>query len=795
MAKQTINIGTTANDRTGDPLRTAFTKVNENFSELYTNVATLTTDYNSISNSDFIPDINNAYDLGSPTKQWHSLYISSNTIFVGGSSISINDSGKLLVDDVQISAETGNITFDDVKIIGSSSNTIIELVPDNDLYSADQYLIIDPVAPSQIHIRAGGIQDQSSANLFLGGEKKHVRITDTTGVNIQNETVTLETYPYSANVDFTDSTWYANNDVYYIQYTVVNLDLNGIVFDDVESIAVTYAGGSTDLTYGGTATYLGEGVYKVQVNEEPPSNPTVLTDIEYNIYITRTSSVSLENDDFNVTVADDIRITANDIFSLRNTSLIEGIEIRTDYDGYNYVWRFAPDGSTNLPDGKDLIFFNNGEAGRIKPSISSGSGIQISTSNEVEIKVDTSIWNFDSDGNLNVPGNINSSGVLELNGNTVRLWGEGVFSNSYINLPNNNDSASIPVTILNIGDAGVLIQTGGTPYNWTFGSDGSLMFPDDTSQTTAYTGLSEGISKTTDASIEIGSEIVFEGYIDNGLGGDSGATLHVTNVISGTLYDGMIIYGGSLPTEGWALSFGTVVEPQGSGGVGNYYLAGANYLTTSETYTNPGTIVTWDFGTDGSLTFPDSTQQLTAFTGNAITVDVLATNSSSTTMYPTFVNATSGNVTIRADQDLTYRADNNLLTVGNVNTNILKLDVGVQETLALTAGIGSGVNDLDCSLGHTTYNTSVSANWTVNLVNLNLDSQRTTTITIIIEQGATGYYPDALQIAGVSETINWQGNTTPTPSSNRTDVVTFSIIRHDTGFGSGYTVLGKLTGF
>jgi hypothetical protein len=35
MAKQTINIGTTANDGTGDPIRTSFNKVNENFTELY----------------------------------------------------------------------------------------------------------------------------------------------------------------------------------------------------------------------------------------------------------------------------------------------------------------------------------------------------------------------------------------------------------------------------------------------------------------------------------------------------------------------------------------------------------------------------------------------------------------------------------------------------------------------------------------------------------------------------------------------------------------------------------------
>lgn len=35
MSRLNINIGTTANDRTGDPLRTAFEKVNQNFIELY----------------------------------------------------------------------------------------------------------------------------------------------------------------------------------------------------------------------------------------------------------------------------------------------------------------------------------------------------------------------------------------------------------------------------------------------------------------------------------------------------------------------------------------------------------------------------------------------------------------------------------------------------------------------------------------------------------------------------------------------------------------------------------------
>lgn len=50
MAKQTVNLGTTANDGTGDPLRTAFDKLNDNFDEVYgTNFVT-----NAMLNDDIV---------------------------------------------------------------------------------------------------------------------------------------------------------------------------------------------------------------------------------------------------------------------------------------------------------------------------------------------------------------------------------------------------------------------------------------------------------------------------------------------------------------------------------------------------------------------------------------------------------------------------------------------------------------------------------------------------------------------------------------------------------------------
>ena len=40
MAQQIINVGAAPNDGQGDPIRTAFTKTNSNFSELYSRVQT-----------------------------------------------------------------------------------------------------------------------------------------------------------------------------------------------------------------------------------------------------------------------------------------------------------------------------------------------------------------------------------------------------------------------------------------------------------------------------------------------------------------------------------------------------------------------------------------------------------------------------------------------------------------------------------------------------------------------------------------------------------------------------------
>jgi len=56
----------------------------------------------------------------------------------------------------------------------------IKLIPDSQLHDngSDQYIIVDPTAPNHIHLRAGGTQDSSSADLFLGAEYTNVKVSD-----------------------------------------------------------------------------------------------------------------------------------------------------------------------------------------------------------------------------------------------------------------------------------------------------------------------------------------------------------------------------------------------------------------------------------------------------------------------------------------------------------------------------------------------------------------------------------------------------------------------------------------
>ena len=98
MAKQTVQIGTTTNDNTGDPLRTAFDKINDNFDEIY---------------------------IAGPVSS--NVTISSNTVSTSTGDLTITaDSSQVIVTgDLFIS---GKITGDDSSILEIMSPIVINSI-------------------------------------------------------------------------------------------------------------------------------------------------------------------------------------------------------------------------------------------------------------------------------------------------------------------------------------------------------------------------------------------------------------------------------------------------------------------------------------------------------------------------------------------------------------------------------------------------------------------------------------------------------------------------------------------
>ncbi len=374
-------------------------------------------------------------------------------------------------------------------------------------------------------------------------------------------------------------------------------------------------------------------------------------------------------------------------------------------------------------------------------------------------------------------------------GDTLQ-WGPGYWINVPSGITNNIESETDIAVKINLTDS--------TQRIWRFGEDGELTFPDNTSQTTAFTGNATSL---VNGSYSISA--VYNGIeIKAPLTWKENTTDRVTLNYS-TLDDHFII----------ATNVAGVTKAFNFGDNGNFTIP-------------------------GNITFPDASVQTTAWTGTLTVNDSgLTINGGTGTIY----QGPSGALQAGDKKGGVYHAastsSNGLFTFGMNGGGIMSAavegslfvgnsmpsnnggvttafggwlvvenggkfgtDVDTLGNVSIGKGVfekfqakqdATGTVEHDCINGHIFYHTSPDANWTANFTNLNIATSYATSVTVVIAQGGTGYYPNAVQIGGVGQTINWQGNATPTPSTNRTDVVTFSILNNS----GTYVVLGQLTGF
>lgn len=479
----------------------------------------------------------------------------------------------------------------------------IKLVPDEELRrnGSNQFVIVEPTfgEPGHIHIRAGGTIDQSTADLFIGGEKNNICVSDT------NDRVTITT-----DFDGTNTrTWTFDNN------GKIRLpgSSNGVIGEDEPGLVVF-----SDSNFGifTNANQLGVGKFWFFDNDGVLRLPGTTS-------IKDTASI----------------VAAGTIITVP----LNAAGDTEDYVGGASVLEVPTDAETDLVQAGWIITFSNDEQ-RTVNNVGQGGGytsiyyndanpglgsstypLTIQSSNYVApyngnltISLDgqegnTSRFVFGAEGSLALPSNLIISDISNLapvigtymaqapgewlsiasssaGGVTQLGWSE------YLSAPGN-----VAVASFNTNNSGAVDISTGSYINkihiWTFGNAGNLTLPENGK-----------VAAVGNIAIQTSGPTVIYGTQAGGLVGGPGAQTFTQSILD--MPDISSIQ------AGWTVAGNNLI---GTTTVTNVADIGADTweITTDTTETDPfwyadtytftsNTLVQqdWTFGRDGTLTFP-----------------------------------------------------------------------------------------------------------------------------------------------------------------------------------------------
>lgn len=304
MTKQIINIGTSPDKGNGDPLRIAFDKINQNFTELYDNLGIDGTVFDPLNiDTNLIPKTNNTYDIGSPSKQWRSMYVGLNTLYINNVPISLDENGNLIVDGDPVGANPFDQSLNTNDEVGFSSVT-----------SAYGFLAqINGTNPGQeLVIQSGGTHNW----IFHGNGQ--LEFPDSSQQSTAYRFSAQATAPVKTAgalwFNTTDGRLYVNYNNTWVDASPTEIDPSAIRFNEQNQIELPNSGLIGDNYDDG-----GAGI------QAPPGSYAIINSNNQQQYV--------EADD-------------------------SAVYIGTNWPNNNHNWTFSKDGKLTLPAGTSFEYFN-----------------------------------------------------------------------------------------------------------------------------------------------------------------------------------------------------------------------------------------------------------------------------------------------------------------------------------------------------------------------------------------------------------------------------------------------------
>ena len=259
----------------------------------------------------------------------------------------------------------------------------------------------------------------------------------------------------------------------------------------------------------------------------------------------------------------------------------------------------------------------------------------------------------------------------------------------------------------------------------------------------------------------------------------------------------------SFTTSGNVLTFSfippyqSLIEVTSLGGQGAA-LGAATSVTSSfqPNITSVGTLIS--LNVSGNVTAPN-------FIGNASTAGTVTTNAQpNITSVGTLTSLTaSGNITttgsfvgdgtglsnVATAVSVTSSSQPNITSVGTLTSlNIAGAfsSSSFSEPLVVISNAG-GVVTHNFTTSSSFVHLTPANNFTPNFTNVPTTDNRIVVVACIIYQGATGYFPNAMQIDGFGYNVKWANGIAPLPTPNKVDIFSFTLVR----FNSSWDVYGQ----
>lgn len=469
MAKQNINVGTTANDKKGDSLRAAFQKVNANFTELYTALgltdtvlnlgaftftgSTLSTDDSTditidkpitvngeiTVDGDIVPKTNLGSSLGTPTRQFKSLYVSTNTIYINNVPLSLDGSNNILVNNTPIStaieytsipnAPTDVADLTDLTGLLSGGGSSDRLINGSNeaVLEADGSITLPTT--SRLNFGQPTLRDRSdnSKNELITLYDFDTPGTTNYGIGVKNNTIWMSTDSDAAGFawyggEFNTALELSGTGQLTISGNIVRgdskLDLNGgvnltPVTDNTVALFMTYSTATLKGKDGVTASTRRSVLSRTAINQGTGNHIIVVDTAIWPTFTAVNSSWQLiiSGNPTPMPISTIIVVgsvwtvtMANNMLEIANGAYVTFSEQAVWND-----WEFGSDGTLNLPE-----------------STSTGNAI-IQSTNSIQLNANGKTWSFAVDGNLTLPA---GGDILDSTGTSVLGGGSSLPSNA-----------------------------------------------------------------------------------------------------------------------------------------------------------------------------------------------------------------------------------------------------------------------------------------------------------------------------------------------------------------------------